>query len=117
MPDGKKPKIKFADGTAIEALWPYAEDVLRILSEVLDDSGVARAWVSDLSSVADLMPSHDTGEREYDETMKMDVHIVTQDTKENRQALEQLTKKFGMPVQFDTRIYELAVKLRDTKAA
>jgi len=86
------PEVVFADATAVESLDDYVRVLLKSLAKHFGHPGMAGAWVSDESMVADFCSGH---------------------SKADTLALEQVAEDLGFTVKAGDYVYEVAIKLRD----
>jgi len=113
----KKKKIKWASSVAIGALKPYVREVLASIAHRTGKPGIARAFVSDMSSVSDFLDSEDTGETEphpFDKSKT--VKLVTAITTENHAILKKVSEDLGVLVGVYDDIYEIAIRVRDRES-
>jgi hypothetical protein len=118
----KKPKIVFADATAIQALEPYVDELLECLGEAMNHPDLKCSLVSDESCMCDFLESVETGEqrpyrypkwhKKYPGQEAM-IDVVTTDTPENRKLVAQVSTKLGVPIELYDYVYEVAIRLRD----
>lgn len=130
----KKPRIKFADTTAIDALEPYIQDVLAVIAFHFEEAGIAGAFVSDESKVWDFMPeSYFNEDRKTDLLTDLELRLA-QETNEKKikilnyrigrvrkvpdraaalTRLASVSAELGVDVAVDDHIYEVAIRLRD----
>lgn len=114
MSKRKKPRICFTPSTVVDALQPYTNEALDIISRVLGRKSVKLAFITDESAVWCYMEKRETGEKKphpFDPD-KM-CRVVTSRFPENDKLIEEMSEAFGFPVDYDTHVYELAIKLRD----
>jgi hypothetical protein len=114
--DGE-PEIKFADATAMEALAPYADEVLAVLADVLKSPGMKDAFVSDQSTIGDFMPLVETGEvRQHPDPFnpgKTRPLFMTAPSPEEPALLAEISRRLGVPVAVKDCVYEVAIRVRD----
>lgn len=129
-----KPVIKFADGTAIDALEPYVQDVLAALACHFECPGMARAFVSDESKVWDFMPeSYFNEDRKVDLLTDLELRLAQEKSEKRIKILNyrlgrvrkipdrtaaltrlaSVSAELGVDVDVDDHIYEVAIRLRD----
>lgn len=111
----KKPKkIVWASDVAVDGLQPFTQEVLDAIAEHTGQPGVARAMISDMSCISDMLDSEPTGETKphpFDD--QKTVICVTADTGKNREIVQKISEDLGVPVEIYDLIYEVAIRLRD----
>lgn len=108
MTEEEKPvRVEFADSTVVEALDEYVREALEAVAEVMDCRGIAKAFVSDESTLNHFTfcSFHWDGD---------EVERLVHTEEEMKEFTDLIAKKLEIEIDDpNIHIYEMAIKLRD----